>query len=129
MNSGCCYSILILWQWVTNVIKLLKEAQSYLFNFFFKLFEILVSHGSSYFPITHVKFHSWKVFRLENINENMSGYGNHNYAYTVRYNRQCNCNIQIALYIQTVWPFQLKFWICILEWWFLKWTRELNFEK
>ena len=30
---------------------------------------ILVSQESSYFLITHAKFHSWKVFRFEDINE------------------------------------------------------------
>ena len=30
------------------------------------------------FLITHGKFYSWKLFRLEDTNENVSGYGNHN---------------------------------------------------
>ena len=30
------------------------------------------------FLITHVKFYSWKLFRLEDINESVAGYGNHN---------------------------------------------------
>ena len=35
--------------------------------------------------ITHGKFNSWNILRLEDINENVSGYGNHNKAYIVRY--------------------------------------------
>ena len=31
----------------------------------------------------HEKFHSWKVMRLEDINEKVSGYGNHNKVYVV----------------------------------------------
>ena len=31
------------------------------------------------FLITHVKFHRRKVLRLEDINETVSGYGNHNH--------------------------------------------------
>ena len=46
--------------------------------------------------------------RLEDINENMSGYGNHNHVYTVNTGTG-NCKIcKIASYIQTAWPFQLK---------------------
>ena len=52
--------------------------------------------------MTHGKFYSWKVFRLEDINENMSSYGNHNQAYTVRYGHLQL--YKIALYIQTAWP-------------------------
>ena len=52
--------------------------------FFFKLLEILLSQKSSYF-VTHGKFYSWKVFAEKLFNENVSGYGNHIYAYTVRY--------------------------------------------
>ena len=36
------------------------------------------------FFITHGKFYRWKVFCLEDINENVYSYG-HNWAYTVRY--------------------------------------------
>ena len=56
----------------------LKEAQSYLFNLFFKLLEILLSQESSYF--SHNPWHILQLKRvscLEDINENVSGYGNH----------------------------------------------------
>ena len=59
-------------------VAFLKEAQSYLFNFFSKLLEILLSLESSYFSITGGKIYCWKVFRLDNDNENVTGYGNHN---------------------------------------------------
>ena len=59
-----------------------------------------------FFLITHGKFHSWKVFRLEDTNENMSSYGNHNQASTVRYRQ---LQYKIASYVQTAWPFQVKF--------------------
>ena len=36
------------------------------------------------FLITHGKSHTWKLFCLQDINENVSGYGNYDYAYTVR---------------------------------------------
>ena len=46
----------------------------------FKLSEILVSEESSYhiFLITPGEFDSWKIFCLEDINENMTCYGNQN---------------------------------------------------
>ena len=52
------------------------------------------------------------MFRLEDINENVFGYGrpNHNKAYSVRYRQ---LQYKIASYIQTAWPFQLKFAIYI----------------
>ena len=43
----------------------------------FKLLEILVSQESSYLSHNPVKFYSWKV--LEDIDENVPGYDNHNY--------------------------------------------------
>ena len=46
--------------------------------FFFKLSEILVSEESSYYFITPGEFYNWKMYCLENINENMTSYGNHN---------------------------------------------------
>ena len=57
-----------------NVVR----AQSYLFNFF-KNFQRFWYHKQAHFFLkTHGKFNSWKVFRSEDINENVSGYGNHN---------------------------------------------------
>ena len=65
------------------------------------------------FLIIHVKFYSSKVLSLEDINENVPGYGNHNEVYTVRYVQQ-EC-AELALYTQTAWPFQLKCQIYIFE--------------
>ena len=39
--------------------------------------EILVPEESSYFLITFGEFRGWKMYRLEDIYENMSSYGNH----------------------------------------------------
>ena len=47
-------------------------------SFFFHTFWRFCYHKKAHiFLITHVEFYSYKVFRLEDINENMSGYGNH----------------------------------------------------
>ena len=74
---------------VVRDCQLMEPKKSYRFIFFFKLLEILLLPDykkAHIFLITYVKFYSWKVFRLEDINENVAGYGNHNqaYAYTVR---------------------------------------------
>ena len=45
---------------------------------FFQLSEILVSEEISYFLISPGEFQSWKMYRLEDINENVTSYGNHN---------------------------------------------------
>ena len=64
----------------------IKGAQSCLFNFFFPKFWRFCYHEKAHiFLITHDKVYSWKVFRLEDINENVSSYGIHNWAYTVRF--------------------------------------------
>ena len=47
-----------------------KGASPILFNFY-KLLEILVPQESSSFLTTHGKFHSWRVFHLEGITENV----------------------------------------------------------
>ena len=50
-----------------------KEDQSYLFNF-----QRFCYHEKAHiFLITHGEFNSWKVFCLNDINENVPGYGNH----------------------------------------------------
>ena len=49
------------------------------FQHFPQLLEILVSQESSYCFIILVKFHGWKVLRLEDVHEKVSGYGNHNH--------------------------------------------------
>ena len=45
---------------------------------FVKVCEILVSKESLYFLITPGEFYSWKIYRLEDNNENVTSYGNHN---------------------------------------------------
>ena len=42
------------------------------------------------FLITHAEFYSWKIFHLEATNENVHGYGEHDWAYTVKY-RHLQC--------------------------------------
>ena len=56
-----------------------KGAQSDLFNFLPNFWRFWYHMKVYIFLIIHVKFHGWKVFRLEEINENVSGYGNHNH--------------------------------------------------
>ena len=56
----------------------LKEPSPIFSTFFFKFLVILVSQKAHIFLLTHVKCHSWKAFRLEDINEKVSGYCNHN---------------------------------------------------
>ena len=64
-----------------------KEAQSYAFQLFFDMiFIILLLYFSLTFGVfgitrqlifflkTHVKFYSWSMFRLEDIDENVSGF-------------------------------------------------------
>ena len=46
--------------------------------FFSNIWRLWYHKEAHIFHITHVKFHSWKVFRLEDINENVPGYSNHN---------------------------------------------------
>ena len=60
------------------VILLFKGAQSYLFIFFSSFWRFWYPKKAHIFLKTHSKFHSWKAFRLGDINENVPGYGNHN---------------------------------------------------
>ena len=55
-------------------------------------------------------FTAERIFCLEDVNESVPAYGNHE-AYTVRYKE---LQYKIASYIQTTWPFQPKFKIYIL---------------
>ena len=51
----------------------------FFFFFFFLIFWWFWYHkNTDIFLITHGKFHSWKAFRLGDINENAPGYGNSN---------------------------------------------------
>ncbi len=36
------------------------------------------------------EFYSWKMYRLEDINENVTSYDTHNEAYTIRYRQLQN---------------------------------------
>ena len=76
-----------------------------IFSFVFQNFQRFWYHKIDHiFLITFDKFNTWKVFCLEDNNENVHGYDNHNWAWDMG-----NCNIQIASYIQMAWQFQLKF--------------------
>ena len=80
---------------------LIKGAQSDFFNFLKNFWRFWYHKKAHIFLITHGKFHSWKLFRLEGISEKVSSYGNHNKAYTVRYN-------QNGLTVSTeIWNLQL----------------------
>ena len=68
-NEGMGYCIID-----TLVLFIIKGTQSK-FLIFFKLLDIIVLWKAHIFLITHGKFCNWKVFSLEDINENMLGYG------------------------------------------------------
>ena len=61
----------------------IKE-RSPIFNFFSNFWRFCYCKKAHIFLITYVKFYSWKVFRLEDLNKNVSGNGNHTQAYRVR---------------------------------------------
>ena len=64
-------------KWVKVLVY--QRSPSYFFNFFFSNFLRFWYYKKTHiFLITRVKFYSWNMFRLEDINENMPGYGNHN---------------------------------------------------
>ena len=80
------------------------------------------------FQITLVKFYSWNMLHLKDINENVPSYGNHNQA----------------LIHSTIWQLQTTKLLCTskrldpfnsnseftsLERRFFKWNRKLNFEN
>ncbi len=56
---------------------LLKET-SLITSDFFKLSEILVSEKAHIFLIAPGESYSWKMYCMEDINENVTSYGNHN---------------------------------------------------
>ena len=64
---------------------ILKKLSPIFFNFFPNFLRFWYHMKAHIFLTTHGKFHHWKVFHLKDINENVSSYGNHNKAYTVRY--------------------------------------------
>ncbi len=63
----------------------LKGARSDHFRFFSNFQRFWYQKKIHIFLITPGEFYSWKMYRLEDINENVTSYGNHNYAYTIRY--------------------------------------------
>ena len=67
-TTGRLHSI---WAW-----RGLKQP-SLIFSTFSNFWRFWYHEKAHIFLITHGKFHSWKVSRLENINENIPGYGNH----------------------------------------------------
>ena len=67
-------------QWWTFTNLFLSCGQSYLFNFFSTFWRFWHQKDAHILLITLVKFYSWNMLRLEDINENVSGYGNHNQA-------------------------------------------------
>ena len=54
-------------------VKVFKGAQSDLFNFFSNVWRFWYQKKADIFVTTHDKFHSWKVFCLEDTNENVPG--------------------------------------------------------
>ena len=64
-----------------NIYQVHLKKPSPIFSFFFQtiLRRFWYYKKAHIFLITNDKFHSWKAFRLEDINENVPGYGNHNH--------------------------------------------------
>ena len=73
-----------------NVLFALKEPGPIASDFAFKLSLILVSEESSFFSHYPWWISQLKLNRLEDINENVTSYGNHNYVYTVRHRQKQN---------------------------------------
>ena len=64
---------------MSNSSKQFQGAQAdFFFNFFSNFWRFWNHKKAHIFLITHGKFQSWKVFYFKDINENVSGYGNHN---------------------------------------------------
>ncbi len=61
-------------EWSTQI----KGARSDHFRFFFNFRKCWYPKKVCIFLITHVKFYGGKMYRLEDINENVTSYGNHN---------------------------------------------------
>ncbi len=59
-------------------ISLFKGAQSDCFRFFSNFRRFWYQKKAHIFLITPGEFHSFKMYRLKNINENVTSYGNHN---------------------------------------------------
>ena len=62
----------------SHKIRILKEPSPIFSTFFSNFWKFWYHKKAHIFLITYVKFQGWKVFRLEEINVNVPGYGNHN---------------------------------------------------
>ena len=116
MITICCQQLIFL-----------KGAQSNFINFLKNFWRFWYHKKADIFLITHVRFCSWKWFCLKGINENMPGYGNRNWAYTVRYRQ-----VQYTKLLHTSERLDLFNWnveFTSLEWWFFKWNKKTKFWK
>ncbi len=74
----------------------LKGSRSNCFRFFSNFWRFCYQKKAHIFLITLGEFYSWKMYHLEDTNENVTSYGNHNKAYTIRYG---NCKTHnLSLY-------------------------------
>ena len=92
----------------------------FIFHFFFKLWRFWYHKEAHIFVVTHVKFYSWNMFRLEDIDENVPGYGNHNWTCTVRY---ANCKSQNCVFTYSNFEF------ITVEWCLFIWNTKQNCQK
>ena len=68
-------------QWKFYFVLVLKEPGP-IASYFFQPFEILVSDWRKliFFLISHNELYNWKMYRFEDINENVTSYGNHKFS-------------------------------------------------
>ncbi len=59
-------------------INMIKGARSDCFRFFSHFWRFWYQKKAHIFLISPGEFYSWKMYRLEDINENVTSYGNHN---------------------------------------------------
>ena len=107
-----------------------------IFSFFFKPLEILVSQDCSYFSHNPCQIidpppYTWKVFRLEDINKNVSGYGNQNWAeaYAVIWYRQLQYTVNCFVVHQNGLDVPLRFEIYPFGVMLLKMKQKTKFWK
>ena len=126
----CIHVVRLCCTWAMFVAGLLQRSPVFFFFYFVSnLWRFWYDKKAHIFLITHGKFHSWKVFRLEDINENMPCNGYHNKVYTARYRQLQSIFTKFLLTSKWVDRFNWNFKLTYLEWWFFKWKRKLNFEK
>ena len=69
-------------RWGTSIClfgaKCLKESGPIASDFFQTFWVFGIGRKLIFFPITPVAFYSWKMYRLEDVNENVTSYVNHN---------------------------------------------------